>query len=121
MALTSGMRAASSKPESTSCCLTVLMIVASPIVTVPRSIVTALSPSPVSAATSDEWAWRFASIQAFSKASDRTNSWILSDTKLRTPSASGRADATSSAAARSGRPWAVSADTSSSVAASMSM
>ena len=75
VASTSGMRSTMPKPASTSCCLTASMTVARPMVTVPFSIVTAPSFSPVSAATSCSWASRLASIHACSNASDRTKVW----------------------------------------------
>ena len=119
VASTSGIRSAMAKPASVSCVLTASMIVARPIDTCPSSMVTA-SPLPVRAATTWECACRFACTQASSNASDWTNSRILSDTKSRIPDASGPMAAWSVAAAGAGSPCWLTAETSASVAASMS-
>jgi hypothetical protein len=68
-AFTSGIRAATVNPASTSRCLTVWMNAARLTLTVSFSTVTAPPPSPVRALTSSAWATRLAWTQASAKAS----------------------------------------------------
>ena len=120
LADTSGIRSAMANPASESCCLMVLITTARFTLTAPLLTVTAPPPPPVSAATSSEWAVRFASIQACSKASDFTKARIRSETKLRIAVARGPETVCRVAATLGGRPWSLSACASSSMAASRS-
>ena len=113
LAATSGIRSAMANPASVSCCLMVLMTTARFTCTAPLLIVTASPPLPVSAATSSEWAVRFASIQACSNASDCTKARIRSETKLRIPEARGPETACRVAATLGGTPRSLSACVSS--------
>jgi hypothetical protein len=103
-AFTSGMRAATEKPESTSRALTVWMKAARFTLTVSFSTVTAPPPSPVRAATSSWWATRLAWIQASAKASLWTTLATWSWVKLCTPLAIGTASAWSWVASSGGSP-----------------
>ena len=102
-AFTSGMRAATENPASTSRALTVWMKAARLRLTVSFSTVIDPPPSPVRAATSSAWATRLACTQASAKASLATTlpTWLR--VKRCTPLAMGPLSAWSWSATCGGR------------------
>src|SRR5215218_5946593 len=110
-AFTSGIRAATENPASTSRCLTTWMKAARLTLTVSFSTVTDPPPSPVRALTSSSWAARLAWTQASAKASLSTTLATWLRVKLWTPLAIGTARARSWSARAGGRSRSARAST----------